>query len=206
VQQGFDVVLGSRAVAVVLASALSLPAAAESGLYGFGAFGRTSFEAEGGAGALSGGDDKDNGARLGAGYMFSDSLGVEAGWVDFGKVKRGGAVPGLSATREGDVRANGPFVAGVASISVTPRLSAFGKLGVVDARIEASADSDAGIAGFFESTADWRPMVGIGGAWRISRSWAIQTEYGRFSKVADRDRAGETRVAMFSIGMVYRLG
>jgi OmpA-OmpF porin, OOP family len=198
----------TKAAAIALAWALSLPAAADGGFYGFGAFGRTSFEIEGGGpgGSLSGGDDKDNGARLGAGYMFTQNFGVEAGWVDFGKAKRGGAVPGLSATREGEVRANGPFLAGVASFPVSGRFSAFGKLGFVDARLDATADSDAGMAAFFESTAEWRPMIGIGGAYQINRNWAVQTEYGKFSKLGDKVRTGEVRVDMISIGMVYRLG
>jgi opacity protein-like surface antigen len=197
----------ARAVlAVVLASALCAPVAAEPGWYGFGSFGRSSFDDAGAQPALSGGDDKDNGARLGAGYMFGEHVGVEAGWIDFGKAKRGGAVPGLSPAREGDIRANGPFVAGVASLSLGARLSAYGKLGVIDARMEASPDADAGIAGFFESTSDWRPMLGIGGAWQISRSWALQTEYGTFTRIADRARAAETKVSMVSVGMVFRLG
>jgi OmpA-OmpF porin, OOP family len=201
-------VSAQRAVAIALASALSLPAAAEPGWYGFGAFGRSSFESEGSGaeGALAGGDDKDNGARLGAGYMFNGSFGVEAGWVDFGKAKRGGAVPGLSSTRDGEVRANGPFFAGIASLPLSARFSAFGKLGVIDARIDPSANADAGIMGFFENTADWRPMFGIGGAYQIGRNWAIHTEYGKFSKIGDRDRSAEVKVDMISIGMTFRLG
>jgi hypothetical protein len=200
-------VSGQRALAIALASALSFPAAAEPGWYGFGAFGRSSFEASGGGAgaALSGGDDKDNGARVGAGYMFG-SLGVEAGWVDFGKAKRGGAVPGLSSTRDGDVRANGPFLAGVATLPLSGSFSAFGKLGVIDARMEPSPDSDAGIAGFFENTADWRPMVSIGAAYQIGRNWAIHTEYGKFSKIAGGDKTAEAKVDMISIGMTFRLG
>jgi OmpA-OmpF porin, OOP family len=202
------IVRATRAAAIVIASALSIPAAAQSGWYGFGSFARSSFDEDAGGAqpALSGGDDKDNGARVGAGYMFTERVGVEAGWIDFGKAKRGGAVPGLSSSREGDVRANGPFLAGVASLPLTARLSAFGKLGVIDARIDPSPEVDAGIAGFFESTADWRPMIGIGGAWRITRQWALQTEYGKFSKIGDRDRASEVRVSMLSVGMVFRLG
>jgi OmpA-OmpF porin, OOP family len=201
-------VRATAAAAIVLASALSVPAAAQSGWYGFGSFGRSSFDEEGGGAqpALSGGDDKDNGARLGAGYMFTGRVGLEAGWIDFGKAKRGGAVPGLSSTRQGDVRANGPFLAGVASLPLTGRLSAFGKFGVIDARIDPSPESDAGITGFFESTADWRPMIGIGGAWQITRDWALQTEYGKFSKIGDRERASEIKVSMLSVGMVFRLG
>jgi hypothetical protein len=199
-------VSGYRAVVIALASALSLPAAAEPGWYGFGAFGRSAFESSGGGPALAGGDDKDNGSRLGAGYMFTGSLGIEAGWVDFGKAKRGGAVPGLSPTREGEVRANGPFLAGIASIPLSARFSAFGKVGVIDARIDSSPDNDAGITGFFENTADWRPMIGIGGAFQISRDWAVQTEYGKFSKLGDKDRSGEVKVSMLSVGVVLRLG
>jgi len=195
----------TKAAVVALASALSLPAtAADPGWYGFGAFGRSSFEVEGGAGAsLGGGDDKDNGAKLGAGYMFSGNFGVEAGWVDFGKAKRGGALPGLSTARDGEVRANGPFLAGVASVPVSGRFSAFGKVGVINARIDASADSD--MAASMEN-AEWRPMVGIGAAYQVSRNWAIQTEYGTYSKTGDRDRTGEVKVAMVSVGMVFRLG
>jgi OmpA-OmpF porin, OOP family len=194
-------------VAVVLASALCAPVAAEPGWYGFGSFTRSSFDSDGGGQSLlSGGDDKDNGARVGGGYMFTERVGVEAGWVDFGKAKRGGAVPGLSPAREGDVRANGPFLAGVASVPLGARWSAFGKLGVIDARIDPSPDSDAGLAGFFESTADWRPMVGVGGTWQITRQWALQTEYGKFNRLVDKDRANEVKVSMLSVGMMFRLG
>jgi OmpA-OmpF porin, OOP family len=195
---------GSRAVVVALACALSLPAAAEPGWYGFGSFGRSSFDDGGTQSALAGGDDKDNGARIGAGYMFSERLGIEAGWMDFGKAKRGGAIPGLSATRDGDVRANGPFLAGVASLPLTGRLSAFGKVGLIDARIGPSPDADAGIAGFFENTGDLRPMVGVGGTWRLTRDWALQTEYGQFSKLVDGVNA--IKVSTLSVGMRFRLG
>ena len=194
------------AVMMTLAWALSTPTAADTGWYGFGAFGRTSFDGDGGgAGALSGGDDKDNGAKVGAGFMFTRYFGVEAGWVDFGKATRGGAVPGLSSGREGEVRANGPFVTGVASIRMGRRFSAFGKLGVIDARLSAS-DSDSGMTAMLDGTADWRPLVGVGAAYRISEAWAIQTEYGKFNKIGDKDRPGDVRVDMISVGMVFRLG
>jgi hypothetical protein len=196
------VVSRSKAAVIALASVLSLPAAADPGWYGFGAFARTSFEFEGGgAQALSGGDDKDNGARLGAGYMFTPNFGLEAGWVDFGKAKRGGAVPGLSSSREGEVRATGPFFAGVASLPLSRRFSAFGKLGIIDARLDTSADPDAGMASFLDGTAEWKPLVGIGAAYEITPTWAIQTEYGKFSKVAGDNRAGMVRV-----GMLFRIG
>lgn len=195
----------TKAAAIILASVLSAPAAAaDAGWYGFGSFARSSFDSEGASSPLAGGDDKDNGARVGAGYMFTARVGVEAGWIDFGKAKRGGAVPGLSSTREGDVRANGPFLAGVASLPLGARLSAFGKVGVIDARIDPSPDMDAGIAGFFESTSDWRPMVGVGGTWRVTRNWALQTEYGQFTKLVDR--ANEIKISTLSVGMLFRLG
>jgi len=196
-------VQATRATVFALACALAQPAAAEPGWYGFGSFARSSFDSDASS-PLAGGDDKDNGARVGAGYMFTESVGVEAGWVDFGKAKRGGAVPGLSSTRDGDVRANGPFLAGIASVALSTRLSAFGKLGVIDARIAPSPDADAGIAGFFDSSGDWRPMFGVGGTWRLTRNWALQTEYGQFSKLIDR--ANEVKVSTLSVGMLLRLG
>ena len=194
----------ATAIVIVLTSVLPAPAAAvDTGWYGFGSFARSSFGADASS-PLAGGDDKDNGARVGAGYMFTESVGVEAGWTDFGKAKRGGAVPGLSSTRDGDVRANGPFLAGVASVALGTHLSAFGKLGVIDARVDPSPNADAGIAGFFESSGDWRPMLGVGGTWRLTRNWALQTEYGQFSKLIDR--ANEIKVSTLSVGMLFRLG
>ncbi len=194
----------AAAIVIVLASVLPAPAGAvDARWYGFGSFVRSSFDAEGSS-PLAGGDDKDNGARVGAGYMFTERVGVEAGWLDFGKAKRGGAVPGLSSTREGEVRANGPFLAGVASLPLGTHLSAFGKVGIIDARIAPSPDADAGIAGFFEAAGDWRPMVGIGGTWRAGRNWALQTEYGQFRRLGDR--ANEIKVSTLSVGMLFRLG
>jgi len=200
----------TQALAMALASALSAPAGAvDPGWYGFGSFTRTSFEVEtpGGAKAsFSGGDDKDNGTKLGAGYMFTRYFGVEAGWVDFGKAKPGvAAAVGFSSERDGEVRANGPFFAGVLALPLSERLSAFGKLGIVDARVNTQPDSGI-ISGFLDAAAERRPMVGIGGAWRLSRSWAIQTEYEKYSRVGDNARPGDVKVDTVSIGMLFRFG
>jgi OOP family OmpA-OmpF porin len=199
----------TKAAAIALAWTLAAPAAAvDPGWYGFGSFTRTSFEVEtpGGAKAsFSGGDDKDNGTKLGAGYMFTRWFGVEAGWVDFGKAKPGVAAVGLSAERDGEVRANGPFFAGVLALPVSERLSAFGKLGIVDARVNAQPDAGI-IAGFLDAAADRRPMVGIGGAWQLNRNWAIQTEYEKYSRTGDGARPRDVKVDMVSIGMLFRFG
>jgi opacity protein-like surface antigen len=129
----------AAASATILATGLALPglaSATDNGLYigagiGQASIGDIEVDGEGSFGF----DGDDVGYKLFAGWNFAIldlvSLGVEAGYVDFGKADDGGI----------EVDANGFDAFGVAGVQLGP-VNVFGKLGLVAWDADASDGND----------------------------------------------------------------
>ena len=74
-------------------------------------------------------DDSDDTWQLKFGYMFTDIVGIEGGYVDLGNYQ---------GSRGGEIDADGYSIAGVLNWSVADRWDIYGKLGA--AMIEAKSD------------------------------------------------------------------
>ena len=138
----------SRAFAPLALAALTaaaLPAAAQSsnasgssmmpgmsrGYMGIN-LGKSDFRAGCGTGAF-GCEDSDTAGSIYFGSMFRDNLGAELGYVNMGRVSRGG----------GDTKAHGLNLSLVGKAPLTPAFSLLGKVGTTYGRTRTSGASDA---------------------------------------------------------------
>lgn len=80
-------------------------------------------------------DDRDRSVQLHAGNMTGDFWGVELGYLDMGRIARGG----------GDTRARGLNLSLIAKAPVARSFGVFGKVGTTYGRTETSSVSGSGI-------------------------------------------------------------
>ena len=165
-----------------------LTAAADSGFYIGGAVGGATIESDVSIPEIPDGlDEDDTGFKVFAGYNFDlpvVDLGIEAGYVDFGK-------PEIN-TNFGNFELDptGFNVWGIASIGAGP-IDLYGKLGYLFWDLEASA------LGLSESIADGSDIgYGAGLAFGLG-SVKIRAEY----EVYDLDEAD---LSMLSLGILYQ--
>ncbi len=105
-----------------------------SSYIGFNA-GRSDFSLGNGTGLFSG-DDKDTAYSVYVGSYFNPYLGLEAGYTDFGKAKRGG----------GDTKAMGFNLSLVGKYPLGTSFNLLGKVGTTYGRTEVSSRPGSGIA------------------------------------------------------------
>ena len=140
------------------------------------------------------GSEKTTGARVYGGYQVNPSFGIEAGYVNFGKV---------TATDEGltvTFKPTAIYAAATGTMPMSPSFNLIGKLGVARAKStfglayqgdRASADNkDTGV------------MYGIGAEYKFSDTMTIVAEYEDFGKIAKFDEVGiNIKASMASVGL-----
>ncbi|MGH8853518.1 MAG: porin family protein [Telluria sp.] len=145
-----------------------------------------------GAGATAaertGGSSKLN-PKLVGGYAFSDSLGLEAGYVDFRK----GPLVGTPApeARTIDLGGFGSYIAARFTKPLFDKLSAFGKLGV------AHSERKATIGGTLRKATDTGAYAGFGLQYAVTQKMAVTAEYERFGK----DKPSGAKADAWSLGL-----
>ncbi len=223
--------LSNKLLVALLISACVVPAhAADMGWYGFGSFGRTTvnidtgqtvqtFQAAGFTNVTVSADENGIGYKFGVGYMFNQNFGIEGGWVDLGKAQESVSAPGgpIPVVAIADVKASGPFLAGIASFPINNQFSGFAKLGFIDATVKSNptiiptikATSTTFVGGGVnwtdsQSASKWKTMFGVGVQYDWNQQTGIRAEYEKFQKLGDKDTTGEADVDMISIGAVFR--
>ena len=180
--------------------------------YGVGSIGQSktkdSFKSTFDSGLPAGGltssmDDTDTGYKLQLGYKFTPNWAIEGGYVDLGKLNYNATYTGPPAgNASGEVKAHGWNVAGVGTYPLNNQFSLFGKLGVIDAKIEGSLNDTNGNGGSISKTkvkTNW----GLGANYNVSKQWGLRAEWERFSKLGDSNSIGESDVDLLSVGLVY---
>ena len=202
------------AIATIVAAAFSAPAFAGD-IYVVGSVGQSYLHqdkaqidntvAEAGATGISSTlNNKDIGYKLQLGYQFNQNFAVEGGWVDLGKVKYSASYAGGSANAS--TKASGFNVAAVGILPVNESFSLFGKLGVIDGKVEetVSATGPGGSANASEKTTKWKGNYGVGATYNINKQVGVRAEYERFSKLGDSNTTGTSDVDLFSLGAVFK--
>lgn len=129
-------------------------------------------------------DDSDNAFGLKVGYMFTDLLGIEGGYIDLGDYN--------ASNDEGidlNLDAEGFYLVGVLNFSFAENWDAYGKLGAF------AFDSNSDFTEFDESSTELFGGLGIEydfGTWNI---------FGEFSKV-DTD-TNDLSIDIISLGIKY---
>ncbi len=129
----------------------------------------------------------DTGYKLFASYQFSNNLGIEGGYIDFGKPDD--VIQGLP----GEIDASGWNLYGVGNLPLSDSVDLFAKAGIV------SWDADSILDGVLVDTADGNDLaLGIGARWNMGETFGVRAEADWF----DIDEADS--VWMASVGFELR--
>jgi len=129
----------------------------------------------------------DTGYKIFASYEFSNHLGIEAGYIDFGEPND--QFQGLN----GEIDASGWNLYGVGNLPLTDGVDLFAKAGIV------SWDADSIIDGILVDTEDGEDLaLGFGARWNLNENFGFRAEADWF----DIDEADS--VWMASIGFELR--
>ncbi|GEM_PF-696208 len=163
-------------------------------------------------------DRTDNGSKFFAGYQFHRNFAAELSYVDFGKFNGAYQFSGPNSfTRQyaANWRADGTALDLVASAEVMPKLTVFGRVGVMRSSLKYSLNSVPSGFDPFNAPTDHqsRPHFGVGLGYNITPAigaqlgWERTTGVGRnfsFSN-ADPDRSnGKLNYDLLSLGLTYR--
>jgi OOP family OmpA-OmpF porin len=113
-------------------------------------------------------DDEDTAFSVFGGYQVNRYFGVEAGYVDFGKIEADVAAPDL----EGD----SAYLTAVGTLPITEKFSAYAKAGLHRWNIDASLP---GVVGNDDDSGS-DPTYGVGAQFRFTDHVALRGEYSRF--------------------------
>ncbi|HJW47154.1 MAG TPA: outer membrane beta-barrel protein [Lysobacter sp.] len=119
-------------------------------------------------------DDEDTAFSVFGGYQFNKYLGLETGYVDFGKIEP----QGNGAALEGDTA----YLTAVGTLPITDKFSAYAKAGVHRWNVD---DELTGLIGKNDDSGT-DPTYGLGAQYRLTDQVAIRGEYSRF-EVEDLD-------------------
>jgi len=184
-------------VFAALAVLVAAPAAAQdTGFYVGGAAGQSSYRAicldfdnmVGVSGAFDCQTREATGGKVFAGWRFHRYFAAELSYLDFGKARLAGTVPGGSV--EGTTTAKAAGLSLVGFIPVGDQLSLFGRLGGLQTQTNATLN------GAGQPSRDETEIhTGIGGLYQLGRRWALRAEY---------ERASDIKVDLISLGVQYR--
>lgn len=113
-------------------------------------------------------DDEDTALSAFGGYQFNRYFGVEAGYVDFGKLEPQGLGTGLEASSA--------YLTAVGTVPFTDKFSGYAKAGFQRWDVDTPI---AGLTGAFDDSGT-DPTYGVGLQYRFNDSVALRGEYSRF--------------------------
>jgi OmpA-OmpF porin, OOP family len=207
--------MNKLALMVLLAATVSTPAFAGD-FYLAAAVGRSDFDiqksdiddalrAVGVTGISSSFEQYDTAYKVQVGYQFTEYFALEGGYVDLGKSKYSASFTGGNGN--GDIKASGANIAVVGILPLHESFSIFGKLGLINAKVETtvSANGPGGSASASTSSTKGRANWGFGATYHVNRQLGVRVEYEQFNKLGDDNTAPKKFDAMLvSAGVVYK--
>ncbi|MBC7548856.1 MAG: outer membrane beta-barrel protein [Polaromonas sp.] len=159
-----------------------------SGYIGFNA-GKSDFSVGAGNGLFSS-ENKDTAYNIYGGTYFNPNFGLEAGFTDFGKIKRGG----------GTTKANGINLSLVGKLPLSESFNLLGKVGTTYGRTDVSSAVGSGIPNGKES--GFGLSYGIGAEYFFTPAVSGVVQYDEHQmKFAGSDKE---RVGAATVGLRYR--
>ncbi|MGE0332017.1 MAG: outer membrane beta-barrel protein [Ramlibacter sp.] len=150
--------------------------------------GQSDFRAGCGNGAFAC-DDSDTAGSIYFGSMFRDNWGAELGYVNMGRVGRGG----------GDTRAHGLNLSLVGKAPLTPAFSLLGKVGTTYGRTETTSAAGSGVTAGSDN--GFGLSYGIGASYDFTPNVAVTVNWDSHDF---RFAGGRDPVRMTSVGLQYR--
>lgn len=177
------------------ASLVSGAAMAQVGPYVGASVGQSDYQGECGGPC----DQTDIGFKAFGGYMFTPYLGVEAHYVNLGKLTLDPmVVPGIG-TVSGEIESSG-FGASLIAQYPIEQFSIFGKLGFTYLDTEVTG-SIAGLGSASESESATNFSFGLGAAYNFNKQLSARLEWERFRAEFQGEKED---VDLISVGVVYR--
>jgi OmpA-OmpF porin, OOP family len=157
-------------------------------------------------------DNKDQLYKFSLGYRFSPFVAVEGFYADLGNYNTRSTASRLvnttlvPGTVNADYKAKGYGVDLVLSAPMSQVFSVYGRLGVMQAKTEASFGSTGSIGLAFNAGSKNRTAqhYGVGLQYDISPAVALRGEVESFRKLGDDSTGGELKVDAFSVGAIFR--
>jgi OOP family OmpA-OmpF porin len=139
------------------------------------------------------------GAKLLAGYGFTDHFGIELGYAHLGRLSAS-ASDGINSASL-SYKAQVLYLAGTATLPLGSQFSLFAKGGVTANHAKGSVTLNGNNKNGRSGNATG--MFGVGAAYSVTPALAIVAEYENFGKVLDKDEA-HTKAQMVSVGLRYK--
>lgn len=203
-----------KLVAIAALAVATAPAFAGD-VYVLGSVGRSTLDldkseidrdlvAAGAANLSSSLDKSDTAYKLQLGYQFNQNFAVEGGYIDLGK--GGYAASFTGGVANASVKATGWNISAVGILPINDTFSVFGKVGAIDAKVEAnvSATGTGGTASGSASATKWKTLWGVGATYNLSKQVGIRLEYEEFNNLGDKNTTGEGDVSLVSAGVVFK--
>ena len=152
-------------------------------------------------------DDKDTAYRFLLGYRFSSAVSLEGFYADLGKYNtRSNVTNPFVGTINADYKAKGYGIDLVLSAPFTPEFSVFGRVGVIQAKTEATFNSSGSVGLLFNrgSKNKTGQHYGVGLQYDISPVIALRGEVETYRKLGDDTTGGELKADVLSIGAIFR--
>lgn len=152
-------------------------------------------------------DDKDAAYKFSLGYRFSPVIAVEGFYADLGKYNtRSNVTTPFVGSVSADYKAKGFGVDVVLSAPITPEFSVYGRLGVLQAKTEATFGSTGSI-GLLQNRGSKNKTgqhFGVGLQYDLNPALALRGEVETYRKLGDDSTGGELKVDVLSLGAIFR--
>ena len=157
-------------------------------------------------------DLKDTGWKLFGGYRLNNYASVEAGYLDFGKMKANanGTLVSTStaATGSAEFKATSFDVALVGTMPVSDNLGIIGRVGLFRWEVEAPASATAISGGTTSSVNPKKTGVditlGAGVKYELTKNISARAVWDRYKNVGDQPTTGESfSIDLYSVSLVY---
>ena len=131
--------------------------------------------------------------RVAAGGQFSDMLGVEFSYADYGKASLGSIGPASA-----DWKLTGFELAGIGTFPFGDVFALTAKLGVAQTNLKVTAPN-------FSQSANSNTLAwGLGALFNINKGFAVRAQYEELGKVGDAATTGKTKVTLMTAGILVR--
>ncbi len=152
--------------------------------------GQTDYRLSNGLGLFSS-DNRANAYSLTGGAYFTNNLGVELGYTDFGRINRAG----------GTSRADAFSVSLVGKLPLAQSFNLLGKVGTSYGRTEVSAAPGSGITPGSDS--GFGLLVGVGAEYMFTPNWSALLQYDAHDLRFAGGTNDRERVGVASLGLRY---
>jgi OmpA-OmpF porin, OOP family len=152
-------------------------------------------------------DGKDSAYKFSLGYRFSPVVAVEGFYADLGKYNtRSTVATPFPGSVTADYKSKGYGLDLVLSAPMTQEFSVYGRLGVMQAKTEASFGSVGSIvltrnSGSKNKTGQ---HFGLGLQYDLNPALALRGEVETYRKLGDDTTGGELKVDVLSLGAIFR--